>query len=79
MPETQRVFLEGGTVDYVLRAMQRRPGDKGTMVMGFIALSALAWQNQEGGALLLAALPMLDRLLVRLYIVWGASELEGNT
>lgn len=64
--ETQRAFLEGGTVDFVLCAMQRRPEDKGTLIMGFIALAALAWQNREGGARLLAALEGLDRLLVRM-------------
>lgn len=72
MAETQSVFLDGGTVDFVLRAMQRRPEDKGTLIMGFIALSALAWQNRAGGARLLAALEALDRLLVRVCAVWYA-------
>ncbi len=65
IPETQRVFLAGGTVEYVLAAMRRRPEEKGTLIMGFIALSALAWQNEEGAAKLLASLELLDRLLVR--------------
>lgn len=65
VPEAQRVFLEGDAVAYVLNAMRRQPEEKGTIIMGAIALSALAWKNREGGALLLRSLDVLDRLLVR--------------
>jgi hypothetical protein len=77
VPETQRVFVAGGTVEYVLAAMQRRPEDKGSLVMGFIALSALAWQNEEGGATLLRSLEILDHLLVRGWFC--SSERRANT
>lgn len=64
-PETQRAFLDGGAVAYVLGAMQRGREDKGALIMGFIALSALVWQNADGAAALLGSLDALDRLLVR--------------
>lgn len=71
VPEAQRVFVAGGAMAYVLDAMKRRPSDKGTLVMGFIALSALAWQNSEGTAVLLRSVAVLDRMLVS---VGGANK-----
>jgi hypothetical protein len=67
--ETQEIFIRGGAVPYILKAMTRFPDDKGTIIMGFISLAALAWQNKEGIALVVESIEMIDKALVRKFCV----------
>lgn len=67
--ETQEIFIRGGAVPYIIKAMARFPDDKGTIIMGFISLAALAWQNKEGIALVVESIEMIDKALVRILCV----------
>lgn len=61
----QAIFIQGGVIPHILTAMTRLPQDKGTAIMSFISLAALAWQNTDGIRLLLESLDAIDRVLVR--------------
>lgn len=61
--ENQDLFIDGGAMLYILNAMRRIPRVKSTIVMGFISLGALAWQNPKGIQSLVAAVDLLDEVL----------------
>ena len=53
---------------FYVKAMKRLPDDKGAVIMGFIALAALAWQNPEGIKEIAESVDFVDRLLVSLKV-----------
>lgn len=61
--ENQDIFIAGGAIRYILKAMRTTPPVKNTIVMSFISLSALAWQNATGMQLLLDAVESIDEVL----------------
>lgn len=61
--ENQDIFIAGGAILYILNAMKGAQLVKSTMVMSFISLSALTWQNAKGIQLLVDEVDFIDEVL----------------
>jgi len=61
--ENQDLFIAGGAIPYILDAMRSTPLVKSTIVMSFISLGALIWQNAQGIELLVDAVEFIDEVL----------------